>query len=162
MTDGIFPVRQEALADGSFELRTELRLDRPRDEVFAFFADAENLGRITPPWLRFRIATPTPIEMAPGTRIVYALRVRGIPTKWESVISVWEPGVRFVDEQVRGPYREWRHEHLFEDAPGGGTICRDEVRLRVPGGRWAWRLVVRPQLDEIFAHRQSVLVSLLS
>jgi ligand-binding SRPBCC domain-containing protein len=137
---------------------------RPIDRVFAFFADAANLERITPPWLRFDIVTPIPIAMGPGTLIDYRLRVRGLPIRWRTRISVWEPPHRFVDEQLRGPYRLWHHEHLFEPHEGG-TVCRDVVRY-VPPGRWLAplidRLFVRRDVDRIFAYRAYRLGELLT
>ncbi|MHC5023711.1 MAG: SRPBCC family protein [Planctomycetota bacterium] len=136
-------------------LRCSLRLTRPRDEVFAFFADAHNLERITPPRLRFEILTPDPIEMREGLLIDYRLRLRGIPMRWQSAITAWEPPYRFVDEQRRGPYRRWIHEHVFED-DGDGTIVRDEVRYGVPGGRLVHALLVAPDLRRIFAYRSEV------
>ena len=89
-----------------------------RDEVFSFYADAFNLEAITPPWLGFRVVTPGPIEMKPGAMIEYRLKLHGIPVRWLTEIEIWEPGRRFVDTQVRSPYRLWRHTHFFEDDPG--------------------------------------------
>lgn len=131
-------------------------LPRPLAELFPFFADAANLERITPPWLAFHILTPPPIEMHPGALIDYRLRVRGIPLRWRTRIAVWEPPARFVDEQVRGPYRLWVHEHTFAERDGG-TVCRDAVRYAVPGGELVHRLLVRPDVERIFAHRQQAL-----
>jgi ligand-binding SRPBCC domain-containing protein len=105
-----------------YRIERETFLSRPRPEVFELFADAGNLEELTPPWLSFEVVTPRPIEMAVGRFIDYRLKVRGVPVRWRSVISVWEPPVRFVDEQVRGPYRRWHHEHLFEERDGGTAV----------------------------------------
>lgn len=135
------------------ERTQELR--RPLDEVFAFYADAANLEAITPPFLRFRILTPAPIAMRPGARIDYALSLFGMPLRWRTRIAVWEPGVRFVDEQERGPYALWRHTHSFE-ARGGATVVRDVVEYALPLGplgALAHALLVKRTLRRIFDHR---------
>ncbi|HEY6098360.1 MAG TPA: SRPBCC family protein, partial [Anaeromyxobacter sp.] len=110
---------------------------RPRDEVFAFFADASNLEAITPRFLHFRILTPMPIEMRPGARIDYALSLFGVPLRWRTRITEWQPGVRFVDEQESGPYAFWRHTHEFE-SQGGSTRVRDVVDYAEPLGALGW------------------------
>lgn len=134
-------------------LQTELLLPESRDRVFEFFSDASQLETLTPPWIRFHIVTPLPIAMRPGALIDYKLRIRGLPVRWRSVISVWEPPVRFVDEQVHGPYKYWRHEHIFESHPSGGTVVRDTIDYRVPGGRLINRLFVQPDVKRIFRYR---------
>lgn len=137
-------------------------LSRPIDEVFEFFCDAQNLERITPPLLNFRITTPLPIEMREGTLIDYAIRIRGVPVKWRTLISTWQPPYRFVDEQLRGPYVQWHHTHTFEEVDGG-TLCRDHVRYIVPGGPLAPivnRFFVRPDVDQIFNYRLRVLLDI--
>lgn len=134
-------------------LRTELWLPRPRAEVFAFFADALNLQCITPDWLHFSVLTPAPIHMRSGLLIDYALKMRGLPLRWRSEITAWEPPFRFVDEQRRGPYRLWIHEHCFGEK-NGGTVVTDHVRYAVLGGALVNRLFVRRDLERIFAHRR--------
>lgn len=150
-----------ARATGRVHLRTELWLPRPLDEVFAFFADAGNLETITPASVRFEILAPPPIVMRVGLRIDYRLRVQGIPVRWQSEITGWDPPRSFVDEQRRGPYRLWIHEHGFEGRDGG-TLVRDQVRYAVPGGTLVEHLVVRPQLRRIFVHRHTRLRELLA
>jgi ligand-binding SRPBCC domain-containing protein len=140
-------------------LTAELWLPQDRDAVFSFFADARNLEAITPPWLSFAVLTPAPIVMHAGARIDYRLRVHGLPFRWQSEITVWNPPFRFVDEQRRGPYRRWSHMHLFEKQ-GGGTLCRDAVEYAVPGGRLIHWLIVRRDVERIFAYRQKFLRSL--
>jgi ligand-binding SRPBCC domain-containing protein len=131
-------------------------LPAPREDVFEPFSDAFQLERLTPAWLEFSVLTPRPIKIAPGTIIDYRLKLHGIPVRWQSLISVWEPPARFVDRQTRGPYRRWNHEHLFEPAPGG-TLCRDIVDYNVLGGKLIHALFVRPDLLKIFAFRRDVL-----
>ncbi len=137
-----------------FELRTRLRLPRPRPEVFAFFADAANLDTLTPPWLHFRILTPLPQEMRAGALLDYRLRLHGLPIRWRSEITTWDPPRRFVDEQVRGPYRQWIHEHTFEEDGPNATAVGDHVRYAVPFGDLANRLLVARDVQAIFRYRE--------
>ena len=132
----------------------------PREKVFPFFADAANLEAITPSFLNFVVLTRAPIVMRVGARIDYNLRVHGLPLRWQSEITAWEPPHRFVDEQRRGPYRLWIHEHRFEERVGG-TLCVDHVRYAVFGGRLIEKFFVRRDLARIFAYRQSRIPELL-
>jgi len=144
-----------------FSFRSELWLLRPRNKVFAFFGDARNLQAITPTWVNFEILTPMPIEIRAGAVIDYRLRIRGFPIRWRTEITVWEPSSRFVDEQKRGPYRQWIHEHTFVDQ-NGGTLCRDHVRYAVWGGALINWLFVRRDVERIFAFRGERLRQLLN
>ena len=133
------------------------------EEVFPFFADARNLEALTPPFLGFRILTPLPIEMREGTLIDYSLSLFGAPMRWKTRIAVWEPGVRFVDEQLSGPYALWRHTHSFERR-GAGTLMRDVVEYREPLGplgTLAHRLFVARTVERIFDYRREAVVGLL-
>lgn len=129
---------------------------RPLDEVFAFFSEPRNLARITPRWLHFRMVCADAVGMRRGLRIHYLIRPLGVPQKWVSEITVWDPPHRFVDEQVRGPYRRWHHLHEFR-AVDGGTEVRDRVSYELPLGilgRAAHALFVGHQLRSIFDHRE--------
>ena len=143
-----------------FTLNNEVWLPRPIDEVFEFFSDAHNLETLTPPPLRFEILTPSPIRMAVGTLIDYKLRLRGIPVRWRSEITAWEPPCRFVDEQRRGPYSMWSHEHIFEEIDGG-TLAKDIVNYAVPGGALVNKLFVARDVRGIFEYRTERLLDAL-
>ena len=136
-------------------LEREQLLPGNLDDVFGFFADAFNLEAITPPWLRFRVVTPGPIAMGAGTVIEYRLVLHRVPVRWLTRIEIWEPGRRFVDVQIEGPYRAWRHTHSFA-ARDGDTLMRDTVRYALPWGpigRLAHAAFVRRDLDRIFDFR---------
>ena len=134
------------------------RLARPPGEVFEFFADAGNLEAITPPSLRFRIVSPRPIEMRAGALIEYRLHLRGLPLMWLTRIETWEPGRRFVDVQLSGPYALWHHSHEFEDLRDGTTLMHDVVRYALPywpAGELAHAAFVRRELESIFDFRHA-------
>lgn len=143
-------------------LTRTLTLEQSRDKVFEFFADAGNLEKITPPELHFTITTPQPFTIERGSLIDYRLRLNGIPMKWRTEISIWEPPFRFVDQQLRGPYAQWIHTHTFTETDTGGTLIEDEVRYRLPFeplGDVA-HFIVRRQLDRIFDFRQKTVAEI--
>lgn len=144
-------------------IEREQVVHRPRPEVFEFFSRAENLERITPPWLRFRLLSQGPVEMQPGTLIDYRLRLHGIPIRWTSLIEDWEPGRRFIDQQVSGPYGFWRHEHVFTEVPGGTRVV-DRVNYALPFRRLGELIglpMVRRDLTRIFDYRREAVERLL-
>ena len=145
----------------AFSLDTEHWLPRQPGDVFGFYADAFNLERLTPPWLRFEVVTAAPIKMRAGVEIDYRLRLHGLSLKWRSRITDWDPPYRFVDEQIRGPYRTWVHEHTFTPHQGG-TLVGDYVQYDMLGGWLADRLLVRRDLRRIFAYRQERLAEIFS
>jgi ligand-binding SRPBCC domain-containing protein len=147
--------------DKGFLLECQMRVPRPLSTVFPFFANAYNLQRITPSSLSFRVLTPDPVTMHAGALIDYRLRVHKIPIAWQSEITVWEPPNRFVDEQRRGPYRWWIHDHLFEE-DNDSTVVRDRVRYGVPGGRLINRLIVARDLRRVFQYRAEKLRDIFS
>jgi ligand-binding SRPBCC domain-containing protein len=148
-----------------YTLTMTQRLALPPEDLFPFFADAHNLERITPDTVKFEVLTPKPIEMQQGTPIDYKLRIKGIPQRWRTEITAWEPNRRFVDEQLKGPYRLWRHEHRFESDGQGGTVCDDRVDFEIgmgPLGHLAAKLFVVNDVRKIFTHRAVVLDELFN
>jgi ligand-binding SRPBCC domain-containing protein len=142
--------------------RTQL-VGRPLPEVFAVFSDASNLDALTPPFLRFQILTPMPVELRVGAQLDYQLSLFGVPVRWRTRISDWQPQERFVDEQESGPYAFWRHTHEFE-AREGSTLMRDIVDYSEPFGpvgTVAHVLFVRRTLDRIFDFRRDAILRLL-
>lgn len=142
-------------------MRSEVVIPEALDVVFPFFSNAANLQRITPPWLSFEVTSPTPIDMKSGQTIDYRLRVRGFPLRWRSEITEWEPPYRFVDEQIRGPYKVWRHEHTFSEREGN-TLCEDDVVYAVFGGSLVNRLLVEPDVKRIFEYRRKRLLEIFA
>ena len=130
----------------------------PVEEAFAFFAEAQNLEEITPPWLRFEVLR-APEELRYGSLIHYRLELFRVPIHWLTRIATWQPPRSFADEQLVGPYPLWEHTHRFTPVEGGTEIY-DHVRYRVPGGPLAplvERALVRRWLDDIFDFRAAKL-----
>jgi ligand-binding SRPBCC domain-containing protein len=128
----------------------------PPERAFAFYGDAQNLEPLTPPWLHFEVTTTGEITMAAGTLLDYRLKLHRVPIRWQTRIETWEPPLRFVDVQAKGPYLLWEHTHLFEPAGEGEAIIRDRVRYAIPFGplgTLADRLFVRRDLRRIFDFR---------
>ncbi|MFN7992177.1 MAG: SRPBCC family protein [Bryobacteraceae bacterium] len=133
-------------------------------EAFEFFESPYNLARITPPWLNFRITTKERIQMRKGAEIRYLIRWLGIPIRWKTEITAYEPPFFFVDEQASGPYAYWRHRHEFTPTESG-TIVSDHVEYALPFGplgRFMHWLRVGSQLEEIFDYRRKALAEVLT
>ncbi len=139
----------------SHRLERQQWIPSPLTRVFPFFARAQNLSAITPPWLGFEILPPVPNRIERGTRIDYRIRLAGVPLRWRTRIDVWEEKVCFVDVQERGPYRRWEHLHVFEPR-SGGVLMTDRVDYALPFGplgALAHAAAVRAALAAIFDYR---------
>jgi uncharacterized protein (TIGR01777 family) len=129
------------------------------DEVFPFFSAAENLEKITPPWLKFKIEKKSTPEVEENTVIDYKLKIHGFPARWKSKIVDWKPGVQFVDYQLKGPYAKWHHTHTFKKVQGG-TLLGDHVIYRIPGsflGKTVLGQFIKHDVSTIFKYRQKVI-----
>lgn len=142
-------------------LRAEMLVEHPLETVFDFFADAKQLERITPSTLNFKILTPMPVEMKAGLLLDYQISIHKIPIKWRTEIAVWEPPYRFVDRQLKGPYRLWHHEHTFEETENG-TLVKDRVLYKPIGGALVHKLFVRRDLEKIFRFRHEKIAEIFA
>jgi ligand-binding SRPBCC domain-containing protein len=145
----------------TYWLRKSIWLPQSRDKVFEFFSNPANLDRLTPTWLGFAILTPATKPIMQGALLDYRLRIRGIPIRWQSEITVWEPPRRFIDRQTKGPYSLWVHEHTFEERDNG-TLVGDNVEYAVPGGRIVQKFLVAPDIERIFDYRHKILEELFN
>lgn len=133
-------------------------INRNINEVFDFFSKADNLDKITPPDLGFKIITPLPVDMKKGTLINYKISLNGIPFNWLTKITEWEPPYIFEDTQLKGPYVQWIHRHIFEEKDGN-TIMTDNVKYISPGGIFEFIphiLFVKKKVESIFDYRQKI------
>jgi ligand-binding SRPBCC domain-containing protein len=136
----------------------------PIERTFDFFDDPHNLARITPAWLAFEVLGEGAIPMREGLEIDYKIRPLLFPQRWTSRITRYHPPVAFVDEQVRGPYAFWRHQHAFRPVGEDATEVTDRVEYALPFGvlgRIAHALFVRRQLEAIFRYRERAVRQIL-
>jgi ligand-binding SRPBCC domain-containing protein len=145
-----------------FIFRAEQFVPRPIAEVFDFFSKAENLEKLTPAWLHFHVQSVEPAPIRQGTLIKYSLRWRIFPIRWTTEIVDWEPPHRFVDVQLKGPYKLWHHEQRFI-TEGNGTRILDEVQYLLPFavlGLIAHSLKVKKDVATIFEYRKAAVEQL--
>jgi ligand-binding SRPBCC domain-containing protein len=138
----------------TYAVHREQWVPRPLAEVFAFFSDARNLELLTPAWLRFHVVA-APNQIASGAHIRYRLGWHGIPFRWTTEITRWNPPHDFEDIQLSGPYKLWRHTHSFREQDGG-TQMTDVVEYALPFGflgRIAHAVQVRRNVETIFDYR---------
>jgi ligand-binding SRPBCC domain-containing protein len=146
-----------------YNLNCELLVKRPIKEVFAFFENPANLGKITPPWLSFNIVTQN-VAVRQGARFDYIIKWLGLPMKWRSLITQYNPPFSFVDEQLIGPYKTWHHEHTFSETDKG-VIVGDHLQYSLPLGPLgaiAQAVMVKRQLESVFRYRQQELAKIFA
>ena len=140
----------------AFVQYSEQLVQRPLPELFSFFMSPKNLEAITPPWISIQITRISSEEVKAGTEIEYSMKVHGVPMKWVTDICIWDPPHRFVDNQRKGPYSLWYHEHAFK-AVAQGVLMTDWVRYRLPAGRVGATLgssKIKSDVDAIFQFRR--------
>ena len=133
----------------------------PLERCWRFFSDPGNLAKITPPSLGFRVLSKQPAEIHPGLMIRYRVSpIAGVPLTWVTEITHVRAPHYFVDEQRVGPYRMWHHEHTFREVDAEHTEVSDLVHYVPPLGPLGAvlnKLIIRRQLERIFAFRESQL-----
>jgi ligand-binding SRPBCC domain-containing protein len=134
-------------------------VNKPLEEVFAFFEKPENLEVITPKWMKFKIKTPPPLIMKVGAEFDYIINLMKIPLKWKTIITEYEPPYKFVDVQKKGPYKKWIHTHTFE-AIEDKTKITDNVDYEVPAGILGSilnKIYIGKTLNAIFNFRETTI-----
>ncbi|MFZ1321565.1 MAG: SRPBCC family protein [Ignavibacteria bacterium] len=94
--------------------------------------------------------------MMKGTLIEYRIKLNGLPVKWKTEITKWDPPFIFIDTQIKGPYKIWSHEHKFEEL-GQVTLMTDTVRYLSYGGLLEFIpniLFVKNNVKKIFDFRE--------
>ncbi|MEO5970841.1 MAG: DUF1731 domain-containing protein, partial [Bdellovibrionia bacterium] len=154
----------DSYALGYNEFLGQSWISKPIEEVFEFFASASNLEAITPPWLKFKVLSQSTSNLQKGTLIKYGLKLHGLPMKWKTEISQWNPPLNFVDTQLQGPYNFWQHTHSFRSL-NGGTLIEDRILYRLPMGIVGGLLAgpfVKNDIKQIFAYRSKKIFEALS
>ena len=149
----------------TYNLTRRQVLSTDPETAWRFFSDPSNLRLITPPWLDFRITSPVPDIIYAGLIITYRIRpLAGIAVPWVSEITQVDPPRFFVDEQKRGPYHFWHHQHFLHPR-GDGVEKIDLVHYALPGGLIGIGLhavLIRRKLDEIFRFRYDALARIFN
>lgn len=143
-------------------LRQEQFLPITLEKAWAFFATPENLNKITPDDMVFEIISKVPEKMFEGLIISYRIRpLFNIPFYWKTEITRIREYEFFVDEQRKGPYRVWRHEHRFQKVEGG-VMMTDTVEYDIGKSFLGWmagRWFVHKRVKQIFDFRYKMLES---
>ena len=142
-----------------FQYKTIQIIDKPIKEVFSFFENPENLEKITPTNLGFKIKTPKPLVMKEGAEFEYTIRLGIIRFPWKTLITIYDPPFKFQDIQKFGPYKKWEHTHEFIDL-GEKTKVIDIVdydlhfillKLLID------KFYVKRNIEKIFSYRSAIL-----
>jgi ligand-binding SRPBCC domain-containing protein len=147
--------------NGEREFFTRQFIPQNQNEVFKFFSNENNLERLTPPFLNFKVLKKSTPEIQNSTLIDYSLKIHGMPVKWKTEILNWKPPVSFIDQQLRGPYKKWHHTHSFESF-AGGTLMTDRVIYKLPFGfigQLAAGCMVEGDIKKIFNYRRQEIIN---
>lgn len=149
---------------GFYQFKKTQSIKAPIDKVWEFISTPSNLGKITPDYMNFEITSDEKTErIYPGMIISYKVSpLRGFRTTWVTEITQVVEGSYFIDEQRVGPYKIWHHQHKIEEV-GEETLMTDIVSYQPPMGflgSIANSLLIKKQLETIFAYRRTALIEL--
>jgi len=152
------PSALKDIADNPYQqFQIEQWVPKPVSEIFAFFSESKNLEVLTPKFLNFQVLRQSTEKITEGTRLDYRLRLHGVPVRWQSLITDWQPNFCFSDIQTKGPYSVWEHTHEFEEK-NGGTLVKDKVRFKIPFGAPGDLFLtefIQKDLKKIFNYRKN-------
>ena len=130
------------------------------EEAWSFFSSPSNLNLITPEDMNFKILDVLPAHIYQGLMIRYKIKpMFNIPLDWITEITEVKDKVYFIDEQRKGPYRTWHHEHHFKEVDGG-VLMTDKLSYDIGMsfiGTLAGKLWVDKQVQHIFSYRKKKL-----
>lgn len=134
------------------------RIHATPEQVFAWFEKPNALYELIPPWQKVEIIKP-PENLHEGTEVVLKFHKGPISIEWVAVHTDYQPGLSFTDQQVRGPFKKWRHTHKTEGLQSAQCLLVDEIDWELPGGEWVsslFRPILHKKLDEVFTFRHRV------
>tara|TARA_Y100001968_G_C19316320_1_gene696882 strand:- start:462 stop:926 length:465 start_codon:yes stop_codon:yes gene_type:complete len=143
------------------EIKRKQLIKTDIDSLWNFISSPKNLEKITPKWMKFKITSKNEDKIIfPGMIIKYKITpLLNIPLKWVTEITSVKEKVSFIDQQHKGPYKEWIHEHKLESTPKG-IIMYDTIKYIPPFGiigkitNW---MFIRRRVNKIFDYRRQVL-----
>ena len=131
------------------------------NDAWNFFSRPENLKKITPPYMGFDITSEIPESgMYPGMIITYKVKpLLNISLNWMTEITHVKAPYFFVDNQKKGPFGMWHHQHHFKEV-SGGVVMKDIIHFAAPLGILGLpveKLIIRKRVEDIFNYRYKVL-----
>ena len=134
----------------------ETRINATPEAVFRFHESSDALKNLIPPWEKMEVVESAG-SLRPGSKVVLRGHLLGvIPVQWVAIHTEYDPPHLFADRQESGPFALWYHRHRFLGDGQGGTILRDEVEYKAPGGligSWLGGWLIRRKLEGMFAYR---------
>lgn len=146
------------------QLKFEQFIPAPIDEVWNFFSDAKNLKTLTPEEMKMKVISELPnTKLFEGMRIAYYVSpLFKIPIFWETEIIKVNNQKQFIDIQLKGPFKSWKHTHTFIAVKDGVQMI-DEIEYELPLGSFGnlfHRPFVLKNLNNLFEYRKNICLKL--